>query len=174
MDDESISLVEDFVLTHTQGFQLPEQNVYYKVKNVAENINNSDAYTSDADLELILPSGLSEVEFNIGIVNTSSDTPDFKTRWSLTGCAEVTYKTCQGPARTITDGDDSTMQAKRETLTTGVGYGVTSEQINITEKAIIEVTASTGTVTLQRGQYTANASNTTVTAKSYVIARKIN
>lgn len=169
----SYGFITDFMFSYNPGFKIGKQNTFIAVKQTASTINNNDTYTSDPELFLILPTGLWEVEFNVGVINASSNTPDFKTKWSLTGCTEVTYRTCQGPARTITDGDDSTMQAKRESLTTGVGYGVTSEQINITEKALIQILGSTGTVTLQRGQYTANASNTVVQTKSYAIGRRI-
>jgi hypothetical protein len=161
------------MFSYNPGFKLEKQNTFIAVKNAASTINNDDTYASDSELYLILPTGLWEVEFNIGVLNAASNVPDFKTRWALSGCTEVSYRTCQGPARTITDGDDSTMQAKREALTTGVGYGVTSEQINITEKAIIQILGASGTVTLQRGQYTANASDTVVQVKSYVIGKRI-
>lgn len=169
----SFGLVTDFMFSYNPGFKLERQDTFIAVKQAISTINNDDTYASDSELFLILPTGLWEIEFNVGVINATSNTPDFKTRWSLTGCTEVTYKTCQGPARAITDGDDSTMQAKREALTTGVGYGVTNEQINITEKAIIQILGATGTVTLQRGQYTANASDTVVQTKSYVIGKRI-
>jgi hypothetical protein len=169
----SYGLLTDFLISSTPGHRLPEKNTYIAVKQTASTINNDTAYTADPELFLVLPTGLWEVEFNLGVYNAASDTPDFKTDWSLTNCTEITFRSCSGPARAVTDADDTTMQARRVSTSLGIGYGVSTEYVNITEKAIIQVLGATGTVTLRRGQYTAHASNTIVESKSYGIAKKI-
>lgn len=169
----SFGLVTDFMFSYNPGFKLEKQNTFIAVKNTASIINNSTVLASDPELFLILPTGLWEVEFNIGVKNSISNTPDFKTVWALVGCTEITYKTCQGPALAITDGDNTTMQAKRTAPTVEVYYGSTSERINITEKAVLQILGASGTVTLQRAQNTAHASDTSVETYSYVIGKRI-
>jgi hypothetical protein len=169
----SFGLVTDFMFSYNPGFKLEKQNTFIAVKQTASTINNSDAYTADPELYLILPRGLWEIEVNLGVYNATSNTPDFKTDWSLTNATAITMRSCSGPARAITDGDDTTMQSRRVATSLGIGYGVTSEYVNITEKAIIQVLGASGTVTLRRGQYTANASNTIVETQSYILGKRI-
>ncbi|MDD5589433.1 MAG: hypothetical protein PHP92_05235 [Candidatus Nanoarchaeia archaeon] len=174
MDDESYSLVEDFVLTHTQGFKFQENKIKIIRKTGSETVNNSSVLQNDDHLIAYLEeNGLYEIELKLAV--NGANNADFKAAWAITGgITQVTTRACFGAATSSTDNTDTNMRATGHNLTTSVAYGTDVTTANAILEKFLVSTSSSGTITFQWAQNTAQASNTIVSENSYMKITKIN
>jgi hypothetical protein len=174
MDDESYSLITDFVLTHSQGFHFQEEKVRYIIKSAIETVNNSSVIQNDDDFLVQLDeNGIYEIETKIACSGAAN--ADFKTAWAVTGGVEqLTTRACLGPSTSTAGNADTNMRASQHNLVTEVSYGTDGSTASyITEKFLVKTTA-VGTLQFQWAQNTAQSSDTVVSANSYMKITKLN
>lgn len=102
---------------------------------------------------------------------------DIATTWVVGGgAAQLTARTCIGPATTTTNVTDTTMRAARHDFTTAVPYGGDGTRSTaIQETFLVETTTSgnAGTLTLQWAQGTSNGTGTQLTTSTFVVITEV-
>ena len=173
MDDESYSLVEDFILTHSQGFNFKSNQVRAIVKAASETVNNSSVFQDDNDFVARFgETGLYEIEIKLHVSGAAN--ADFKACWAATGGVEqLTTRSCFGPSIGTADNANCSVRASNHNLTTTVSYGCDGSTASyINEKFLIKI-LSAGTLRFQWAQNKAQASDTIVNVNSYMKITKL-
>jgi hypothetical protein len=169
----SYGLLTDFLISHSAGYKLPENRIIFIKKQVTEIVNDSAALQNDDEFKLYLPAnGIYEIELKLAVAGAAN--ADFKCDWVVDGgCSQLTTRCCRGPSTATTDNTSTVMRSSRHNLTIDVSYGCDgAETAYISEKFLVKTT-SAGTLQLRWAQNTAQASDTIVSANSYLIARKL-
>ena len=174
MDEDSLSLIEDLILSHSPGFNFQEEKIKIIQKSATETVNNSDTIQDDDDLFIQLgENGIYEIETKITCSGAAN--ADIKTAWSVSGGVEqLTTRACLGPSTSTAGNADTNMRASQHNLITEVSYGCDGSTASyITEKFLVKVLA-TGILQFRWAQNTAQASNTIVSTNSYIKITKLN
>lgn len=183
-NDDSFGLLTDFSISNSLN-QLPifkDNCPVCVMKSEDETVNNSVAMQNDDELFTnIPPNGTFEVELKLS-VDATSNTPDIKLQWSVTGDIS-TFENISSDRGTLGPGTDATSIENAEyvklrwrgDITVSNSYGVTSSNYcYIYETFIIKTGEEGGILQLQWAQDVAHASNTIVKAGSYFKVTPVN
>lgn len=150
----------------------------FVTKTSTQSVTSSVAAVNDAELFLDLAAGRT---YEVTCVLSAGGAPagDIKTVWSTTGTiTPICVRACFGPTRGTTDVIGAAAAAATvgvnaavtRTLTTEVDYGVDgSASSAILEKCVVQCTVA-GRLQLKWAQRVANATPTTVSSNSYLLA----
>lgn len=173
----SYSLVSDFTIaTNNQGtINLDKSNIGFIKKYANEIVNNSTSLQNDDDFLIRLDANsIYEVEAKLHVTGNAS--ADFKCDWVVGGgTSQLTTRACIGPATTTADSaDNDNIRTTNHNLTTSVSYGTDgSAGSAIIEKFLVQTNLNSGTLQFRWAQNTANASDTTLSASSYIKYTKV-
>lgn len=140
------------------------------IKPTDQSVISSTTPVSDTALTATVVAGTYHVQFAISALSASA-TPDIATQWSTPAvAAPAGLKMCIGPtsnSATFTNRADTNGHFQCSVTTTGVAYQIDTTGTAISEEAILTFSAG-GTVVLQWAQNASTATNTTVTAGSWM------
>lgn len=182
-DDLSFGLLTDFAISHSmnQLALLLEHNPRIILKYSDETVNNSTTMQDDDELyTYLLPDNVYEIELKLA-VDATSNTPDIKLQWVLSGDVEqlpvTAIRSFRGPSPDCTSVQDTEEMKYRwsSLITAATDYGVASSGWScIIETMLLETGNEGGLIELQWAQNVAHASNTVVKSGSYIKITKLN
>ncbi len=146
------------------------------IKTTATIRASTTTLSDDPDLTVpVLANATYFIEMYIRYVSLS--TPLFRTAWNSPAGA-TGNRAVLGPASTAldTNGDPVQMHSSAIPLSTGITYGdldSTANQAWALETAIVVIGGTAGNVALQWAQSVSNASNTAVSAGSYIRSKRV-
>jgi hypothetical protein len=155
--------------------QYPKVRVIKKA--ASETVTNSAAFQDDDDFTLTLDAGKT-YEIRLQAVVTGPAAADVKFQWTTTGgVLALTNRHCIGPSTGVADALATTMRSNGAPgFGTGVSYGTDGTNgSRIEENFLVETTTNntSGTLTLQWAQNTANVTGTAMNVNSYMVITEV-
>lgn len=146
-------------------------------KAASETVTNSTTFQDDDDFSVTLDAGKT-YRIELCAVVTGPAAADVKFQWTVTGgVLALTNRHCIGPATGVTDALSTSMRANGAPgLLTGVSYGTDGTNgSRIVETFLVETTTNntSGTLTLQWAQNTANVTGTAMNVNSYLVVTEV-
>lgn len=133
----------------------------YAYKSSDETVNNTATLQSD-DFLLLDVAASTRYEFELYITYTSNTTPDLKLGWTLPTGASNSY------VYQFFDGATWVASSGATVPTAGVAIGGFGAALPARFQGVITISTTAGTMQIVWAQNTANASNTTIHAGSYL------
>jgi hypothetical protein len=165
------SFITDFSFSNTQNAQLSSwDRPKYVIKTVSTSKQNDTSVDADPELYVDLPPN-SVFAFDVNLqVYSSSTTPDFQCRWTVSGDAEfLTKRHITSASNSTTDITNSNGKFQVYPYTTAVSAGLDgSRNAWIHEKFLVKTGNIGGRVTLSWSQDNSDAAYTTLVEGSYL------
>lgn len=146
-------------------------------KAASETVTNSNVFQNDDDFSVTLDAGKT-YRIELCAVVTGPAAADVQFKWVTTGgAASLTNRHCIGPNAATTDVTATTVRSNGAPgLATAIVYGTDGTNgSRILETFLMETTTAgtSGTLTLQWAQNTANVTGTAMNVHSYLVVTEV-
>lgn len=146
-------------------------------KSASQTITNSAVFANDSDFSVTLDAGKT-YRIELYAVMTGPAAADVKLQWVTTGgVLSLTNRNCIGPNAATTDANATSIRANgAPALSTPIVYGTDGTNgSRIVETFLAETTTNntSGTLTLQWAQNTANVTGTAMNVNSYLVVTEV-